>query len=50
LTIVQDPQEALYPDLPRNALAAINVDHVLSAQQIREKSRNSQTPLFEEAL
>lgn len=37
LTIVQDPQEALYPDMPNNALAAMNVDQVLKVRQISEK-------------
>ncbi len=30
IAIVQDPEEALFPDMPRNALAAITIDHVLS--------------------
>lgn len=37
LTIVQDPQEALYPDMPRNALAAVSVDHVLKVRDIAKK-------------
>lgn len=29
LAVVQDPKEAAYPDMPRNALAHVAVDHVL---------------------
>ena len=36
LAIVQDPVEAEYPELPKNALAAVNVDACLPAAKIRE--------------
>lgn len=29
VTVVQNPEEALFPDMPRNALAATEVDHVV---------------------
>ncbi len=34
LTIVQDPQEAPYPEMPRSALQAIRPDHCLPLKQI----------------
>ena len=34
VTIVQDPAEALFPDMPRNALEYVEVDHVLPLAQI----------------
>jgi two-component system chemotaxis response regulator CheB len=37
LIIVQDPQEALYPDMPLNALSAMSVDHVLKVREIANK-------------
>jgi chemotaxis response regulator CheB len=35
LTVVQDPAEAPFPDLPQNALAAVEVDACLPVAQIR---------------
>jgi two-component system chemotaxis response regulator CheB len=34
LTIAQDPQEALYPAMPRSVVAHVQPDHVLSARAI----------------
>jgi len=34
VAIVQDPHEALFPDMPRNALEYVEVDHVLPLAQI----------------
>jgi two-component system, chemotaxis family, protein-glutamate methylesterase/glutaminase len=34
LTIVQDPKDALFPDMPRNALAAVQVDYLLPQAEI----------------
>jgi two-component system chemotaxis response regulator CheB len=34
LAVVQDPGEATYPDMPRSALAHVEVDHVLSVAGI----------------
>ena len=34
MTIVQDPAEALFPNMPRNALEYVEVDHVLPLAQI----------------
>lgn len=36
MTVVQDPEEALYPAMPASALAAVGPDHVLSIRQIAE--------------
>jgi len=36
LTIVQDPNEASYPDMVRNAMAQVDVDHVLPLNGIAE--------------
>lgn len=36
LAIVQDPKEAVVPDMPRSALAALEVDHVAKAADIAE--------------
>ena len=36
LAFVQDPAEAQFPELPRNALAAVNVDACLPAAKIRD--------------
>ena len=33
-TVVQDPDDALHPDMPRNALAGTTVDHVVPAGEI----------------
>jgi two-component system, chemotaxis family, protein-glutamate methylesterase/glutaminase len=33
-TIVQDPGDALFPDMPRNALIAVEPEHVLAADEI----------------
>ena len=30
LAIVQDPQDALFPDMPQNAIASVSVDHVVA--------------------
>jgi two-component system chemotaxis response regulator CheB len=35
-TVVQDPDDALHPDMPRNALAATTVDHVATAAELGE--------------
>ena len=35
-TVVQDPDDALHPDMPRNALAATTVDHVVPAGALGE--------------
>jgi two-component system chemotaxis response regulator CheB len=37
LTIVQDPSDAFQPGMPRNAMDATEVDHVLPLQQIAAK-------------
>lgn len=34
IAIVQDPAEALYPSMPRNALKHVTVDHILGAAQL----------------
>jgi two-component system, chemotaxis family, protein-glutamate methylesterase/glutaminase len=34
LAVVQDPQEALYPSMPRSALKHVAVDHVVSAKEL----------------
>jgi len=36
LAVVQDPQEALFPDMPRAALAAVPVDHCVSKKEIAQ--------------
>lgn len=35
VTIVQDPKDALYPDMPNNALHAVDPDYVLPLEKIR---------------
>jgi two-component system, chemotaxis family, protein-glutamate methylesterase/glutaminase len=35
-TVVQDPDDALHPDMPRNALAGTTVDHVVPAGELGE--------------
>jgi two-component system chemotaxis response regulator CheB len=37
LTIVQDPEDAMFPDMPANALQNVNVDHVLPLAEIGAK-------------
>jgi two-component system chemotaxis response regulator CheB len=34
VAVVQDPQDALFPDMPQNAIAAVEVDHVLPKIEI----------------
>ena len=34
IVVVQDPNDARYPDMPRNALSAMKVDHCLPAAEI----------------
>jgi two-component system, chemotaxis family, protein-glutamate methylesterase/glutaminase len=34
VTVVQDPEDASYPGMPRNALAAVKVDHCLPVPEI----------------
>ena len=34
LTVVQEPEDALYPDMPKNALACVQADHLLPATEI----------------
>jgi len=34
ITIVQNPDDALYPDMPRNAIQAVNPDYVLPLEDI----------------
>jgi two-component system chemotaxis response regulator CheB len=34
IAIVQDPEDALFPDMPRNALEAVNADYCLPAREI----------------
>jgi two-component system, chemotaxis family, protein-glutamate methylesterase/glutaminase len=34
VTVVQDPLDTLYPDMPRNAMRAVKVDYVLPAAEI----------------
>jgi two-component system, chemotaxis family, protein-glutamate methylesterase/glutaminase len=34
VAIAQDPADALFPDMPQNAMAAVKVDHVLSRLEI----------------
>ncbi|HEY1373385.1 MAG TPA: chemotaxis protein CheB [Candidatus Binatia bacterium] len=29
VTIAQDPQDALFPDMPQNAISSVNIDHIL---------------------
>lgn len=36
VTVVQDPDEALFGDMPRNALERVGVDHVLPVERIAE--------------
>lgn len=36
LVIVQDPAEAMYPEMPRNALAKVEVDYCLPVAKIRD--------------
>ena len=36
LTIVQDPAEARFPAMPRNALAAMEIDHCMPVGQIHD--------------
>jgi two-component system chemotaxis response regulator CheB len=36
LAVVQDPTEATYPAMPRNAIAATRVDHILPIEAIAE--------------
>ncbi len=36
VTICQDPREALYPDMPRNAIEQVRVDYVLSLHEIAQ--------------
>jgi two-component system, chemotaxis family, protein-glutamate methylesterase/glutaminase len=33
-TIVQDPEDALVPDMPRNAIERVNPDHVVSVREL----------------
>ena len=35
-TVVQDPDDALHPDMPRNALAGTTVDHVVPVGELGE--------------
>ena len=37
LVIVQNPDKALYPDMPRNAIAAVDVDQILSVAEIADR-------------
>jgi two-component system, chemotaxis family, protein-glutamate methylesterase/glutaminase len=37
VTIVQSPEEAIYPGMPRSAIEHVQIDHVLSVAQIAEK-------------
>jgi len=34
VAVVQDPLDALFPDMPQNALAAVGVDHILTKAEI----------------
>jgi two-component system, chemotaxis family, protein-glutamate methylesterase/glutaminase len=34
ITVVQDPDDALFPDMPRNAMEAVKVDYCLPAREI----------------
>ncbi|OFJ53253.1 chemotaxis protein CheB [Mycolicibacterium grossiae] len=45
LTVVQDPDEALYSDMPLNALAAVPVDHTLKAAEMGAMLSNRPWPL-----
>ena len=36
ITVVQDPEDARYPDMPRNALAHLPVDHVVPIARMAE--------------
>lgn len=46
VTVVQDPADALYPDLPRNALANVDADHVLPIHRIGALLRHlTRTPV-----
>lgn len=40
LTIVQDPEEAPFPDMPRNALLAMQPDHCLKLREIEDLLKN----------
>jgi two-component system chemotaxis response regulator CheB len=35
MTIVQDPEDALYPDMPRNAIQIVDPDYVVPLREIR---------------
>lgn len=35
-TVCQDPAEATYPDMPRNAIEQVGVDHILKLEEIAE--------------
>ena len=49
VTIVQDPEEAIYPGMPRSAIEQVNVDHILSLAQIAQTLEHlSQQPMIEE--
>lgn len=37
ITVVQDPSEAAFPDMPRYAIQAVDVDHVLESAAIYDK-------------
>jgi two-component system chemotaxis response regulator CheB len=37
VALVQDPSEALFPDLPANAIASVRIDRVLPAAEIAEE-------------
>ena len=34
IAVVQDPQDALFPDMPQNAIAAVKVDHIAPKSEI----------------
>jgi len=40
ITVVQDPEDALYPSMPNNALTRISIDHTLQASMIGEQLAN----------
>jgi len=51
LTIVQDPNDALYPDIPRNAIQSVDPDYILPVSEIRTLlPQLIQQPVKEEAL
>jgi two-component system chemotaxis response regulator CheB len=51
ITVVQDPQEALFPEMPTKAIENVEIDYVLSLQKIATRlvRLTSKTPVSETA-